>query len=204
MIALDPVTGNARWTFDPQVDRRREYSQVVSRGVAAWRDSDVPAAASRGARIYIGTIDARLIAIDAATGRRCDVFGQHGEIDLAAPVTMSGEGDYQVTSPPVIVNGVVIVGSSISHNWNVDTGSGVVRAFDARTGPCPEASRCPGRASRAKCASRMTGASSLTTDTFRPHSDGDSRGNGAARWHRGTAPGCPDCSKPQPDEDEYQ
>ncbi len=134
VIALDPSTGRERWIFDPGVDRSQSYSEVTSRGVAAWRDPEAPATAECAARILIGTIDARLIAVDATRGQPCRSFGRAGQIDLALAVGMQGEGDYQVTSPPIVTDGVVIVGSSIGDNWNVDTGRGVVRAFDARTG----------------------------------------------------------------------
>src|ERR1700737_3744186 len=77
VMALDPQTGAERWKYDPQVDRSRDYSEVTSRGVAAWQDQK-----TRQRRIFIGTIDARLIALDAATGKPCADFGDHGQIDL--------------------------------------------------------------------------------------------------------------------------
>ena len=134
IIALDPATGTERWSFDARVPRDRSYSEVTSRGVAAWRDSSAAAGNPCAARILFGTIDARLIALDSRTGRPCEDFGVHGTVDLAAAVEMRGEGDYQVTSAPAIINGLVVVGSTIGDNWNVDTGRGVVRAFDARSG----------------------------------------------------------------------
>ncbi len=136
VIALDPVTGRERWTYDPGVNRRARFSEVTSRGVSAWRDPQAGATTVCASRIYIGTIDARLIALDARTGRPCSAFGENGQINLITPAiaATSTNHDYQVTSPPAVVNGVVIVGSSIGDNWSVDTGSGVVRGFDARTG----------------------------------------------------------------------
>lgn len=134
VIALDPATGEERWTRDPGVDRSRSYSEVTSRGVSAWRDPEAAEGVPCAARIFVGTIDARLLALDAATGAACAGFGQRGEVWLAREVGLEGNGDYQVTSPPALVNGVVVVGSAIGDNWSVDTGSGVVRGFDARTG----------------------------------------------------------------------
>ncbi len=133
VIALDPQAGSEIWTFDPVVDRTKSYSEVTSRGVSTWRD-ERSADAPCGRRIFIGTIDARLIALDAGTGSRCEDFGSKGEIHLGEAVGKRGDGNYQVTSPPAILRDLVIVGSSIGDNWNADTGSGVVRAFDARTG----------------------------------------------------------------------
>ena len=140
VIALDPATGREVWTYDAKISRTMDYSEVTSRGVSSWRDSrasdDADAAnAPCAARIFLGTIDARLIALDAKTGQPCAGFGANGIVNLKTGVhTPSTEGDYQVTSPPAILGDHVIVGSSIGDNWNVDTGSGIVRSFDARTG----------------------------------------------------------------------
>ena len=127
VIALDPSTGRERWTFDPKIDRSREYSEVTSRGVAVWRSGGE-------ARIFIGTISARLIALDAKTGKLCRDFGNGGILDLHADADAWWPPDYEVTSPPAIAGNLVIVGSSIGDNPNVDTGRGIVRAFDVHTG----------------------------------------------------------------------
>ncbi len=132
VIALDPETGKECWVYDPEVDRTKRYSEVTSRGVSAWHDAEVKN--SRAGRIFIGTIDARLIAIDAATGAPCQDFGDNGQVDLTEGLDVKSRIDYQVTSPPAVLNDVVVVGSSIGDNWHADTGQGTVRAFDARTG----------------------------------------------------------------------
>lgn len=139
VIALDPATGAEIWTFDAKIDRATRYSEVTSRGVSSWRDPKARPDAACAARIFLGTIDARLISLDARTGRPCAGFGANGSgsVDLAGPVQARGDGsyqDYEVTSPPAILRDLVIVGSSIGDNWKADTGNGVVRAFDARTG----------------------------------------------------------------------
>lgn len=129
VIALDPATGRERWHFDPDIDRKKSYSEVTSRGVAAWRD---PQSGDR--RIFIGTVDARLIALDAATGKPCADFGDKGQIDLTKDVLLRDFGNYQVTSPPAIAGNLVIVGSSIGDNRAAALERGIVRAYDARTG----------------------------------------------------------------------
>jgi quinoprotein glucose dehydrogenase len=122
VIALDPATGREAWKFDPKVDRDRRYSELTNRGVAAWKD---PAA---GWRLFMGTIDARLIALDANTGK--PVF----EVDLTDGVDLKDKGDYQVTSPPAVSGSTVIVGSALGDNRRVDVERGIVRGYDARTG----------------------------------------------------------------------
>jgi quinoprotein glucose dehydrogenase len=129
VIALDPETGKERWAFDPKVDVNGSYSEVASRGVSTWRDSK-----SGQRRIYVGTIDARLIAIDAKTGTACKDFGTDGQVDLTRDVRITNRGDYQVTSPPAVIGDLLIVGSSIGDNRAVELERGVVRAYDARTG----------------------------------------------------------------------
>jgi quinoprotein glucose dehydrogenase len=131
VIALDPVTGQQRWKYDPYVDRTRDYSEVASRGVSTWLDSQRQSGDPCRRRIIVGTIDARLIAVDAAAGKGCDGFSQ---IDLTKDVGLKEKGQYQVTSPPAIVGDLVVTGSSIGDGRRADSERGIVRAFHARTG----------------------------------------------------------------------
>jgi quinoprotein glucose dehydrogenase len=82
----------------------------------------------------MGTNDVRLIALDAKTGLPCADFGKGGEIKLDIGMPLEWPGEFQITSPPAVGRGVVVVGSSIGDNRRVDAPSGVVRAFDARSG----------------------------------------------------------------------
>ncbi|MBV9494753.1 MAG: PQQ-binding-like beta-propeller repeat protein, partial [Acidobacteria bacterium] len=127
VIALDPATGAERWTYDAKIDRSYSYSEVTSRGVSVWRGGGET-------RIFFGTLDGRLIAIDGKTGKPCADFGRFGQIDLKRDVGTFWAPDYGVTSPPAVIGDLVVVGSSIGDNSNVDTGRGVVRAFDVKTG----------------------------------------------------------------------
>jgi len=135
VIALNATTGAKLWEFDPKLEHPYGFSEVTSRGVSAWRD---PAALKAGKvcelRIFIGTLDARLIALDGKTGKPCAHFGIAGEVDLTANVKMRDPGDYQVTSAPAIYKDLVITGSSEGDNRAVTLERGIVRAFDARTG----------------------------------------------------------------------
>jgi len=134
VIALDPGTGRERWEFDPKINRDQNFSEVASRGVAAWIDSKAAALAPCRLRLYEGTIDGRLLALDGKTGKLCGDFGAAGQIDLRKDVEPRPCCDYQVTSAPVVVGGLVITGSSIGDNGAVNVERGIVRAYDARTG----------------------------------------------------------------------
>jgi quinoprotein glucose dehydrogenase len=136
VVALNPETGAKLWEYDAHVNLAQNYSEVSSRGVSAWIDSKAKPGQPCRLRIFMGTLDGRLIAIDGKTGQPCGDFGAKGEIDLAQGAATATEwtGGYQVTSAPAVAGDLVITGSSIADNWKVDTGRGIVRAYDARTG----------------------------------------------------------------------
>lgn len=134
VFALDAATGKPRWRYDAKLDPDEDYSELSSRGVSYWRDADISSSGPCTARIFVATLDARLIALDAATGKPCEGFGQHGQLDLAQHLRESYKGDYAFTSPPAIDGDTVILGSSIGDNGSAANALGVVRAFDARTG----------------------------------------------------------------------
>ncbi len=134
VIALDPASGEKIWEFDPKLDVSHDYSEVTSRGVAAWQDARAQAGQPCALRVFVGTLDARLIALDGATGKPCGDFGSKGAIDLTRGVELRDVGNYQVTSAPSIAGELVIVGSSIGDNRAVDIERGIVRAYDTRSG----------------------------------------------------------------------
>jgi quinoprotein glucose dehydrogenase len=109
---------------------------VTSRGVSAWVDSVRSESTPCHTRIFLATFDARLIALDGRSGAPCADFGSAGTVDLHVGVRGAERlaHEYHVTSPPAIVDGLVIIGSSIFDNLHAEAPSGVVRAFDARTG----------------------------------------------------------------------
>jgi quinoprotein glucose dehydrogenase len=133
VFALDPETGKERWSYDPGVDRTGMYL-VNCRGVSAWRDTAAPHDAECALRIFVGTLDARLIALDGATGRPCQDFGRAGAIDLREGVGDAKPGEYCVTSAPLVLGDRVVTGAMVLDNRRTDSPGGVVRAFDARSG----------------------------------------------------------------------
>lgn len=166
VFALDPVTGARRWVFDPEVDRTIQFGDFANRGVALWVDSAARMAAACRVRVFLATIDARLISLDGATGKRCTGFGADGEVDLKAGLrnAPANAAEYEQTSPPTIVNGMVVVGSAIADNNRTDAASGEVRGFDARSGalrwtwhPVPQDSMDPGWATWIGPEARRTG-----------------------------------------------
>jgi quinoprotein glucose dehydrogenase len=134
VIALDPETGAERWTYNPKIDLSVRYSDFTSRGVSSWLDPEGHPGDPCRRRIFAATNDARLIALDAATGSPCTDFGEGGQVDLSRGVGKVYAWEYGVSSPPAVIYDLVIVGSKVADNQRVDAPSGVVRAFDARTG----------------------------------------------------------------------
>jgi quinoprotein glucose dehydrogenase len=134
VIALNPETGEQKWAYDPLLERQADYGDgLINRGVATWLDDSRADGAACRRRIFEATLDARLIALDAASGAPCADFGNRGQVSLR-DVGEYRAGWYHMTSPPAIVDGLVIVGSAINDNNRVRMPNGTVRAFDARTG----------------------------------------------------------------------
>lgn len=135
VIALDPETGAERWRYDPQIDISIKYSEgLVSRGVAQWLDPSRLAGEPCRRTVFLATLDARLVALDGQTGSPCPGFGVRGAVDLTTGVGEVETGEYEMTSPPAVVNSVVVVGSALGDNRRVEVERGVVRGFDGRTG----------------------------------------------------------------------
>ena len=136
-IALDAESGEELWTFDPKIDRSdSDHSMVTSRGLSYWRDPLRVEGDECAARIVLASYDARLFSLDAATGDQCRGFAGPEGLDLGAGVArVEGRREHlKHTAPPTVIHGLVIVGSTIYDSHFADAPSGVVRAFDARTG----------------------------------------------------------------------
>ena len=131
VAAIDAISGHTLWVHDPQIwiHGRPPNFGFVHRGVAYWTDG-------RDARILIGTGHAYLIALDARTGVPITSFGAQGRVDLTEGLGRPVDRRwYTVTSPPLVIGDLVIVGSSIeARPLRPDMPPGHVRAFDVRTG----------------------------------------------------------------------
>lgn len=148
VIALDVDTGKEKWRFDAQA---KAPSWQRCRGVGYYADEGAlpgtsapsdnkdinignaqPAVCSR--RIFLPTIDARLIALNADNGQPCADFGKNGVLDLTQHMGDQHDDWYQQTSAPLVAGNVVVVGGRVADNWATDEPPGVVRAFDVHTG----------------------------------------------------------------------
>jgi quinoprotein glucose dehydrogenase len=136
VFALDPETGEELWVFDPEVTTQKlegPYPRIC-RGVSYWKDPRTQQGDTCHARILYGTVDSELIALDAATGRPCADFGAAGRVSLRDGLEEAPAWEYYPTSPPLLIRDVAVIGALVPDNLRSDAPSGVVRAYDARTG----------------------------------------------------------------------
>lgn len=135
VLALDADTGKQKWKYDSHAE---SPSWQRCRGLGYFADAaqaaGAPPAATCSARLFLPTLDARLIALDAATGQPCPGFGDDGTVDLKVGMGEVKDGWYQQTSTPLVAGNLVIVGGRVADNWSTDEPPGVVRAFDVHTG----------------------------------------------------------------------
>lgn len=134
VLALDPATGKQRWKFDPKVSDEAIPYTAACRGVSYFAVPSAPADRPCARRIVYGTLDARLFALDALTGKRCAAFGNNGEVDTKIGMGNTPPGYVSINSPPTIVRGVVVTGHQVLDGQDRWAPSGVIRGFDAVTG----------------------------------------------------------------------
>lgn len=149
IIALDAGSGLERWRYDPEVSDDWIPYTAACRGVTYFEIAG--AAAAEGAalnsdplvpavpqpcrrRIIEGTLDGRIIAVDADNGQPCADFGNNGQIDIKVGMGDVIPGMVSITSPPTIVRGVIVTGHQVLDGQYRAAPSGVIQGFDAVTG----------------------------------------------------------------------
>src|SRR5690606_10751657 len=125
----DADTGRLRWRFDPVA---RSPVQQRCRGLGYHERSDLQGVCAR--RVILTTIDARMIALDAASGRKCEDLGSGGTVDLNEGLGEVKTGFYQQSSAPLIAGGLAAVGGMVMDNQEINAPAGVLRAYDAHSG----------------------------------------------------------------------
>ena len=160
MLALDANNGKVLWRYDPGVSTDAIPYSASCRGVTAFDPTKGSAALDNntarptpaqvastpitgpataleectGLRILEATLDARLIEVDADTGKPCPGFGTNGEVDTTVGLGNVYPGMAAMTVAPTIVNGTIVVGRQVMDGQRNDAPSGAIMAFDATTG----------------------------------------------------------------------
>ena len=131
IAAVDADSGAERWKFDTH-----SSSPIWNRcrGVSYYKLKEAPADGVCAERIVNSTIDARLFELDAKTGKPCPDFGSGGIVDLKQGMGEVKPGFYFQTSAPLVARDYIIIGGWVVDNYSRGEPSGVIRAFDARTG----------------------------------------------------------------------
>lgn len=130
--AIDAATGRLKWRFDPHANTNPDV-YLACRGVAFFQ-APAGASATCAQRIISPVLDGRMVALDARTGKPCPDFGQNGFISLFNFLGHVPAGFHFVTSPPLVMNGRMILGGWIYDNQAENEPSGAVRAYDPITG----------------------------------------------------------------------
>lgn len=130
--AVNGETGETIWEYDPEVYKNNSkpaHGGYIHRGVSYWEKG-------KDKRIIFGTPDARLIALNAKDGSLVKSFGENGIVDLSKGLSRPFEAsNYSVSTPPIISNGIIVIGSSITDaNPKQNKPPGDVRGFDVKTG----------------------------------------------------------------------
>ncbi|MDM1758719.1 glucose/quinate/shikimate family membrane-bound PQQ-dependent dehydrogenase [Acinetobacter sp. 256-1] len=145
LVALDPATGKAKWTFDPKLKADNTFQHLTCRGVSYFdANNTVGFEASLAAKkttseqcpqkVILPVNDGRLVAINATTGKPCTDFGHNGEVDLQKDMPFPYPGGYIPTSPPVVTGTTIIIAGSTTDNYSTEEPSGVIRGYDVNTG----------------------------------------------------------------------
>ena len=131
IAAIDPGTGETLWSYDPvlYLEGRPAVHGFLTRGLAYWTDGVEERLLYAAGRVY-------LVSIDAKTGELDGSFGRGGRVDLKEGLGRKIDARvYTVSSPPVVVGDVVVVGSAMSEGGGYqETPPGHVRGYDVRTG----------------------------------------------------------------------
>ena len=141
LFAVDAKTGALRWSYDPKVQDNPTFQHLTCRGVSyhetASGDTSAdgsPAPTDCPRTIFLPVNDGRMIGLDAATGKPCDSFGDHGTLDLLVGMGVKTAGFYEPTSPPVVSDRILVIAGSVIDNYSTQEPSGVIRGFDVHTG----------------------------------------------------------------------
>lgn len=135
IFALEPDTGKVKWTYDSKaVLEALTQPDLKNRGVAYWQAESMAANQPCQKRIYIGTMDAKLHAVDADTGKPCADFGKDGVVDVNQWNTVNNKWPLSLLQPPTVFRDFLFVGWAGKDWADAEAPPGTIFALDARTG----------------------------------------------------------------------
>ncbi len=132
--ALDAATGQERWSYDPQVDKQYIPYVASCRGLAYYKVPTAGPSNPCATRIIWGTLDGRVMEVDAATGKLCAGFGVNGSVNITQNMGKIIPGMVAIDAPPVVVQGVIVTGHQVQDGQYRWSPTGAIHGYDAVTG----------------------------------------------------------------------
>lgn len=135
IIALNPGTGKVKWTYDPHAELKAlTQPDMKNRGVAYWQSSDPKAGEACQKIVYIGTMAAKLHAVDADTGKLCEGFADHGTLDVNRWNKVNDKWPLSLLQPPTVYKNELIFGWAGKDWADEEAPPGSIFAVNAQTG----------------------------------------------------------------------
>ncbi|SAK81453.1 quinate/shikimate dehydrogenase [Caballeronia catudaia] len=134
LMRLDAATGDEVWRYKSGVKYESVPYTAACRGVVYYESKVLSAQHPCRRRIIEATLDERLIAVDADTGKACETFGKHGQVDLMVGMGPSVPGFVAEPAPPTVVNGIIVTNQEVLDGQRRSAPSGVIRGYSADTG----------------------------------------------------------------------
>ncbi|MES3411067.1 pyrroloquinoline quinone-dependent dehydrogenase [Enterobacter hormaechei] len=135
LIALDPGTGKEKWHYDTKSSRKALTQPVLkNRGVSYWQAKNPVKGEACQKMVYMGTVDGKLFALDAGSGKPCSGFADNGVLDLNQWNTVNAKYPLSVLQPPTVVGNHLLVGWA-GKDWAfAEAPPGTVFSVNAQTG----------------------------------------------------------------------
>jgi quinoprotein glucose dehydrogenase len=135
IFAIAPDTGKVKWTFDTHAALKAPTQpDMKSRGVAYWQSATPQAGQACQKIVYLGTMEAKLYAVDADTGKPCEGFADHGMLDINQWNTVNAKWPLSILQPPTVYKDTLYLGWAGKDWADAQAPPGTVFAIDARTG----------------------------------------------------------------------
>lgn len=135
LIALDPGTGKEKWHYDTKSSRKALTQPVLkNRGVSYWQAKNPVNGQACQKIVYMGTVDGKLFALDADSGKPCSDFADNGVLDLNQWNTVNAKYPLSVLQPPTVVGNHLLVGWAGKDWAYAEAPPGTVFSVNARTG----------------------------------------------------------------------
>ena len=135
IFAVEPDTGKVKWTFDSHTAHKDPtQGELKTRGVSYWQAAKPVTGEACQKIIYLGTMDAKLYAVDADTGKPCANFGKNGMLDINQWNTVNNKWPLSILQPPTVYKNMVYIGWAGQDWTQAVQPPGSVFAVDAQTG----------------------------------------------------------------------